>query len=221
VLDVLISISRLSGKERCNSVAAAHPFLMSERGLFCRFGKHTLVVVPGILLFAAAFLLAGCHQGSNAEQKSGGTATAPSAELQKLIPNQPQPKLKTIRLYIGAEELIAELALTVEQHAAGMMWRTNMAENEAMLFVFSRPHQTAFWMKNTPLPLSAAYIGADGKILEIHELQPHNTNAVASRSSEIQYVLETKSGWFDRHNIRTGAVVKTERGSLSQTFFAR
>jgi hypothetical protein len=90
-----------------------------------------------------------------------------------------------------------------------------------MLFVSSLPHATSFWMKNVPIPLSAAYIDPEGVILEIHEFKPQDTNAVASASSQIQYVLETSHGWFDRHNVRTGMVIRTERGTLRETFFKR
>lgn len=88
-----------------------------------------------------------------------------------------------------------------------------------MLFVFPVPHQAGFWMMNTPLPLSAAYIDADGTILEIHDLEPHNTNSVVAHSDQVQYVLEVNQGWFKRHNLATGTVIRTERGSFRDTWF--
>lgn len=134
------------------------------------------------------------------------------------LPAQAQPRLETTRLYLGAEVLASELALTQEQRQAGMMFRETMAENEAMLFVFPGPHRTAFWMKNTSVPLSAAYIDPAGIILEIHDLEPHNTNSVVAESDRVQYVLETPQGWFKRHNIAVGAQVRTERGLLGESF---
>ena len=100
-----------------------------------------------------------------------------------------------------------------------MMFRTNMAEGEGMVFVFPMPQRADFWMKNTILPLSAAYIDPDGQILEIHDLQPQDTNSVTAATGNIQYVLETRQGWFKRHNIREGTVIATERGTLRKTFF--
>jgi uncharacterized membrane protein (UPF0127 family) len=88
-----------------------------------------------------------------------------------------------------------------------------------MLFVFPAPYQASFWMKNCPLPLSAAYIDPEGVILEIHDLQPHNTNSVWASSDRVQFVLEVNQGWFGRHKVTTGMVVRTEHGSLSGTFF--
>jgi uncharacterized protein len=136
-------------------------------------------------------------------------------------PDKAQPKLPTMKIWVGAEELTTELALTDKQRIAGMMYRTNMAENEAMLFVFPVPHRSAFWMKNTPLPLSAAYIAPDGTIMEIHDLHPYSTNSAWARSDRIQYVLETNQGWFKKRNIGPGTVVRTERGTLQETFFRR
>jgi uncharacterized membrane protein (UPF0127 family) len=134
------------------------------------------------------------------------------------LPTAAQPKLQTMKLWLGAEEMAAELALTGIQQQTGMMFRTNIAENAGMLFVFPGPHRASFWMMNCPLPLSAAYIDPDGIILEIHDLQPHNTNSVVAASERVQYVLETGQGWFGRHNVSTGMLVRTERGTLADTF---
>lgn len=129
-----------------------------------------------------------------------------------------QPRLQTIKLFVGAETLTTELAMTPPQMATGMMWRTNMPDGEAMLFVFPQPHRTAFYMKNTTVPLSAAYIDPSGTILEIHDLQPRNETPVEASTENIQYVLEVPQGWFKRHNISTGAVVRSQIGELSRTF---
>jgi len=100
-----------------------------------------------------------------------------------------------------------------------MMFRTNLDENAGMLFVFPRPWQAAFWMKNTLVPLSAAYIDPQGAILEIHDLEAQNTNSVVAQSADVQYVLEVNQGWFKRHQIQTGVFLRTERGTLRETFF--
>jgi uncharacterized membrane protein (UPF0127 family) len=143
-----------------------------------------------------------------------GKPPAAAQPVNPFEPTQAQPKLQTTKLWLGAEELETELALTEEQQHIGMMFRTNMAENAGMLFVFPWPHQTSFWMKNTIVPLSAAYIDPDGVILEIHDLKPHDTNSVVAASNRIQFVLEVNQGWFSRHNVKTGAVVRSEKGPL-------
>jgi uncharacterized membrane protein (UPF0127 family) len=136
-------------------------------------------------------------------------------------PTQAQPKLKTMKLWLGAEEMITEVARTPMQQHVGMMFRTNMAENAGMLFPLPATDQASFWMKNCPLPLSIAYIDPEGVIQEIHDLEPHNTNAVLSASDNIRFALETPRGWFDRHQIHQGMVVRTEHGSLMETFFGK
>ena len=93
-----------------------------------------------------------------------------------------------------------------------------MAENESMLFDLEVPQRASFWMPNCPLPLSVAYINPEGVIDEIHDLKPYDTNLVYSVSKNIQFALETRQGWFERHGIKAGVALRTERGSLKETF---
>jgi hypothetical protein len=171
-------------------------------------------VKPGkfIVLLLAATFWAGCQKSAD---------VAPSPSIDDLLPKQAQPKLQTMKIYLGAETLDAELALTDQQRTTGMMFRTNIAETDTMLFVFPGPFQAKFWMKNCPESISAAYITPDGTIQEIHHLEKNDTNGVVAARDDIQFVLETKDGWFARHNISPGAVIRTEKGSLSETFFQK
>jgi uncharacterized membrane protein (UPF0127 family) len=173
----------------------------------CDGMKRILVLT----LLACALALAGCKQAPDAAP----VASAPT------MPTHAQPKLRTIKLWIGAQEMVTEIAVTAEQEQTGMMFRTNMAENEGMIFAFVRPMRASFWMKNTVLPLSAAYIAPGGAILEIHDLQPLDTNAVVAASDNIQYVLETPQGWFKRNNVNVNTVITTENGPLHKVFFGR
>lgn len=132
-----------------------------------------------------------------------------------------QPRLQTIKLYVGAQELATELALNPVEIYTGMMWRTNMAENEGMLFVFGDAAPRAFYMRNTYVPLSLAYIDPDGVVQEIHDLQPRDETSVPSKAENIQFVLEVPQGWFKRHNIAPGALVRTQYGELKTTFSFR
>lgn len=143
---------------------------------------------------------------------------APGSVFNLPEPMAAQPRLQTMKLWLGPQVVTAELALTAVQQQTGMMFRTNMAEGEGMLFAFPMAHQASFWMKNTCLPLSAAYIDPAGVILEIHELKPFDTNAVVAASDRIQYVLEMRPGWFQRNGVSTGAVVRTEHGPLGAAF---
>jgi uncharacterized membrane protein (UPF0127 family) len=148
----------------------------------------------------------------------GCKPAAPPPPAGPALPTEAQPKLPTIKLWMGSAEMSAEMALTAWQQRTGMMFRTNLAENEGMLFPFGQPERASFWMMNTLVPLSAAYISAAGEILEIHDLQPRDTNAVTAASDNILYVLETPQGWFTRNHVGTGAIVTTDRGSLGKVF---
>ena len=134
------------------------------------------------------------------------------------LPTAAQPRLPTIQLWIGAEKMTAEMALTEIQERTGMMFRTNVPENEGMIFVLDHPQQASFWMMNCPTPLSAAYIDVEGRILEIHPLNANDTNSVVSAAGNVQFVLETAQGWFDRHHVGAGTLIATEKGPLKKVF---
>jgi uncharacterized membrane protein (UPF0127 family) len=159
-------------------------------------------------------LLAGCG-------RSVTTAEPPLTNLIHSVPTKVQPKLPTIKVWLGSQELVTEVAVTDLEIHTGMMFRETIAENEAMIFVFDRPEYRAFWMKNVSVPLSCAYIDPDGVILEIHDMTPRETKPIESATGRVQFVLETKQGWFARNKIATGTIVRTERGSLAETFFRR
>jgi uncharacterized membrane protein (UPF0127 family) len=130
-----------------------------------------------------------------------------------------QPKLPTIKVWLGDQELVTEIAHERLQIATGMMYRTNMPENEAMIFVFPDATPRSFYMRNCFVPLSAAYIAPDGTILEIIQMQPHDEKSIPSQSSNVQFVLEVPQGWFERHKVKAGSLIRTERGTLKESFF--
>jgi uncharacterized membrane protein (UPF0127 family) len=139
-------------------------------------------------------------------------------DVSSRLPTQAQPKLPTMKLWLGSEELTSELAVTTDQLIAGMMYRTNIETNAGMLFVLELPSQPTCWSKNCPLALSAAYLDPSGVILEFHDFQPDSTNLVASTVGNVQYILETGRGWFEQHHIDKGTLVRTGRGSFPETF---
>lgn len=165
-------------------------------------------------------LLWGCDQPQS-KPISEATNTSAVSLNAPLHLDHAQPKLRTMKLWLGPKELNAELAITETEIATGMMFRDKMEENEGMLFIFGRPHRTSFYMKNTYVPLSCAYIDAQGAILEIHDLKPLDEKPVYAKSEQVQYVLEVKQGWFERNGVAVGTVIRTEHGSLADTFFRR
>jgi hypothetical protein len=130
--------------------------------------------------------------------------------------NHALPRLATLKLWLGSQELVAEVARTPTEVQTGMMFRTNIADNEGMLFIFSRPIRVSFYMRNTIVPLSCAYLDPEGVILEIHDLKPRDETPVEAGSDNVQFVLETAPGWFQRNGIRVGAVARTEHGAFQE-----
>ena len=86
--------------------------------------------------------------------------------------DRPNPKLKTVNLVIGTTKIKAEVALTEGERNRGLMYRSSLKDGEGMLFVFDSDQKLSFWMKNTKLPLSLAYILSDGTIVQIIYLVP-------------------------------------------------
>lgn len=134
------------------------------------------------------------------------------------LPTQAQPKLPTVKIYLGPETLDAEMAISQDQEETGLMYRTNITDDTAMLFDLHSPQTASFWMTNCPMSLSCAYIGPDGVIEEIRHLEKNDNVPVVSANNNVLFVLEVNDGWFTRHNINTGALIKSERGTLAQTF---
>lgn len=166
-------------------------------------------------LFAVLFAGLAAFTGCDRPPASAAPVPTPASQLDDGRPLAGLPRLK---LLLGAKELDAEVALTMEHIMKGLMWRTNVAETAGMLFVFARPHQTAFYMKNVPMDIDCAYLDGGGAIREIHRLERFNTNPVPARTADIQFVLETAAGWFARHGVTTGMVVRTEAGPLRDSF---
>jgi len=99
--------------------------------------------------------------------------------------------------------LKTEIAANDQDRARGLMHRTKVPDGEGMLFVFDRDQTLSFWMKNTLVPLSIAYLSSDGRILEIHPLQPGSLAPVRSGRAA-RYALEVPLGWFDRVGVGIG-----------------
>ena len=169
-------------------------------------------------ILLATGILAGCSNTTTPPTTAASETNAPPVPP---LPTHAQPKLRTMKLYLGAETIDAELALTAEEEQTGMMFRTNIQETDAMLFNLEVPQRASFWMTNCPESISAAYIGTDGAIEEIHHLEKNDSIPVVATNDNIQFVLETSEGWFTRHNVSTGMVIRTEKGPLAETFFRR
>ena len=115
----------------------------------------------------------------------------------------PQMNLPRVQLTAGMNVIDAQVAATDEQRMTGLMYRKEMPQHEGMLFVFDFPSQQCFWMKNTVLPLSVAFVADDGTIVNIDEMKPQTLDSHCSEKP-VRYVLEMNKGWFAKKGIKAG-----------------
>ena len=123
----------------------------------------------------------------------------PSAQAQ----SSPQPKLETVALTAGMHVVHAELAITPAQQATGMMFRQEMVGNEGMLFVNADSAQRCFWMRNTLIPLTIAFIADDGTIINLADMAPRSEASHCS-TKPARYALEMRQGWFAKRGLKAG-----------------
>ena len=115
---------------------------------------------------------------------------------------QPQ-RLAAITLNAGMHNIHAELALTPEQRQKGLMHRRDLGPHDGMLFVFDQPSPQCFWMKNTPTPLTIAFVADDGSIVNLADMKPFD-EASHCATKPVRYVLEMHQGWFAKRGIKAG-----------------
>ena len=119
----------------------------------------------------------------------------------------PQPKLPSINLSAGIHVIKTELAISPEQQATGMMFRRAMGTNEAMLFVNETPGVRCFWMRNTLVPLSIAFLADDGTIVNVADMEPQSERSHCS-AKPVRFALEMNLGWFTKRGLKAGARLK-------------
>ena len=118
----------------------------------------------------------------------------------------PQLDLPRTKLAIGMFQIDAQVAQTPEQRQIGLMHRPSMPQAEGMLFIFEQASQQCFWMKNTLLPLTAAFVADDGTIVNLADMQPQTTNTHCS-AKPVRFVLEMNQGWFAKKGIKAGVKI--------------
>lgn len=118
-------------------------------------------------------------------------------------PGQAQMDLPRTQLQAGMHLMQVQVASTGRQREIGLMWRKDMPTQEGMLFVFEQPAGQCFWMRNTLIPLTAAFIADDGTIVNLADMQPQNDTSHCS-GQPVRFVLEMNQGWFAKRGIRAG-----------------
>ena len=133
--------------------------------------------------------------------------TALLASLLTCLPigaqDAPQTDLPRTGLSAGIHRIDSQIAQTPEQRAIGLMFRKQMPQLEGMLFVFEQASVQCFWMKNTLIPLTAAFVGDDGVIVNLADMKPQTTDSHCS-AKPVRYVLEMNQGWFAKRGIKPG-----------------
>ncbi|MBW0168893.1 MAG: DUF192 domain-containing protein [Hydrogenophaga sp.] len=115
----------------------------------------------------------------------------------------PQLQLPRITLQAGMHLIQAQVASNAQERSVGLMFRKEMPTNEGMLFVFEQPTEQCFWMKNTLLPLTAAFVADDGTIVNLVDMKPQSLDSHCS-AKPVRYVLEMHKGWFDKRALKAG-----------------
>ena len=115
----------------------------------------------------------------------------------------PQMDLPRTHLRVGGTNINVQIASTFNERQIGLMHRKSMPVNEGMLFVFPQSGVQCFWMKNTLLPLTAAFVADDGTIVNLADMKPQTTDSHCS-TKPVRYVLEMNQGWFGKKGIKAG-----------------
>ncbi len=116
---------------------------------------------------------------------------------------QAQAPLPVIQVKVAGHALRVEVVATAEQRSRGLMFRDKLGKNDGMLFVFDEPGYHAMWMKNTPLPLSVAFLDGEGRILNIADMAPETLDPHAA-AGPARYAIETNRGWFAARKVKAG-----------------
>jgi uncharacterized membrane protein (UPF0127 family) len=163
---------------------------------------RTLALI--VLLAAPAFALVACGNDKAAQAAQGAA-------------------VKTVADYfpikVGERTVRMQLAVRNDEMQRGLMGRRDLGPDDGMIFVYEKPQQMSFWMRNTPTPLDIGFFGAGGALEEIYPLHPFDETSVSSRSDRLQFALEMKQGWFREREVKPGA--KLDLKALAAALKAR
>lgn len=136
------------------------------------------------------------------------SGVAGSAFAQAAVSSQGQAQqLPSTPISAGMHLIKAEVAKTFEQRQIGLMHRPSMPQNEGMLFVFEEANPQCFWMKNTLIPLSIAFVADDGTVVNVADMKPMSEQSKCS-AKPVRYALEMNQGWFAKRGIKAGSQLR-------------
>jgi uncharacterized membrane protein (UPF0127 family) len=193
-----------------------------ERGA----SRHHDGPVNRFLVCVAWIWLAGCSREGGPSSSTGTSSVKEAPKPVEMSPvaaaeptfyqSEALSGLPRVRLWLGTLEVKAEVCSTLTQIATGLMHRTSISTNDAMLFVFGGARDRSFYMRNVPFDIDAAYIDPEGVITEVVRLRARDEKGVPSKSQRVQFVLETAPDFLKEHGIGPGTLIQTERGPLRE-----
>jgi uncharacterized membrane protein (UPF0127 family) len=151
--------------------------------------------------------------GASSLRRMASSFVLAASALTAAAQDAPQMNLQRSTLSAGMHQIEVQLAVTPAQRQTGLMFRKEMPQGEGMLFIFEEPTRQCFWMKNTLLPLTAAFVADDGTIVNLADMKPQTTDSHCS-DKPVRYVLEMNVGWFAKKGIKAGSRL---RGQVFQT----
>jgi uncharacterized membrane protein (UPF0127 family) len=138
-------------------------------------------------------------------------ALSPALAQTEAPREQANPPLPRVELQAGIHLIRAEVAADMGTRARGLMFRDSLGINQGMLFVFESRSKQCFWMRNTRIPLSTAFLDDSGRIVNIADMQPHSDDSHCS-AKPVRYVLEMEQGWFGRKGLKEGSQLTGPKG---------
>jgi len=181
-------------------------------------------LLKGWLALLAAVLVLGCEPEPKPAAPAQSSSPSPvmtnsvTAAEPPAFSGQPLTNLVRLKIWVGAKEVDAELALKPVEVATGMMHRKSIGPEDAMLFAFGTPQPVAFYNRNVHFDLGVAYCDPEGVIQEIVTLKAQDATPVPSRARNVQFVLEVAPDWFQRNGVGVGTMIRTPRGPLRDAF---
>lgn len=158
---------------------------------------------------SAAVLVGACGGGeegtgrASSPAEGDGTLRGVAQETAAAEPSVPGARGRVVRIRVGGVPATAEIAEKPEERKRGLMGRDSLPEDHGMLFVYSRPQTLSFWMRNTEIPLSIAFLDPNGTIVDIQHMEPRSEDQHVSRARAM-YALEMRLGWFEEHGVEVG-----------------
>ncbi|PAW66571.1 MAG: hypothetical protein B9S34_07650 [Opitutia bacterium Tous-C1TDCM] len=155
--------------------------------------KNANPVSRGLAVAAIAWASFGLVACAREQTAAAAPAAAPAKTAADFFP-----------IKIGERTVRLQLAVRPHEMQRGLMERRDLGKDDGMIFVYDKPQQMNFWMRNTPTPLDIGFFGPDGALAEVYPLHPFDEKTVSSRGKELRFAVETNQGWYAANGVKPG-----------------